>query len=151
MKVSRHALIVSLAILSLSSLAICPALHAQKTSFHDAPASAVKMKNPYAGKKGAAEAGAKTYASTCAMCHGEKGEGSGNIPSLVTGPTKSATVGELFWFITNGDINNGMPPWEILPEEKRWQIVMFLKSGMLGSAGASENSNSAPGAKKFPI
>jgi hypothetical protein len=37
----------------------------------------------------------------------------------------------LFSFITNGDLKRGMPAWSRLPDERRWQIVAFLKS--LGS------------------
>src|SRR5580704_9110515 len=89
------------------------ASQAQETSFHNAPASAKEMKNPYAGQQGASSKA--TYHLRCARCHGENGEGSGNIPALATGKAQSATDGELFWYITKGDVNNGMPSWQTLP------------------------------------
>jgi len=38
---------------------------------------------------------------------------------------QGASDGELFWYITKGDVNNGMPSWKA-PEKDRWQIVNFL-------------------------
>jgi glucose/arabinose dehydrogenase len=101
---------------------------AQNSTFHKAPASAKNLSNPFAGQPQAAEAGAKIFAQTCAKCHGENGHGTGNVPALAEGPTQSATDGELFWFITKGDINNGMPSWKSLPKPQRWQVVSFVKT-----------------------
>lgn len=101
---------------------------AQNSTFHNAPASAKNLSNPLAGQPQAAEAGAKLFAQTCAKCHGENGHGTGNVPSLAEGPAQSATDGELFWFITKGDINNGMPSWKSLPKSQRWQVVSFVKT-----------------------
>jgi glucose/arabinose dehydrogenase len=64
----------------------------------------------------------------CGSCHGIGGRGTGNIPALSQGATQSAPDGEVFWFITTGSVNNGMPAWGGLPEQKRWQIVTYLKS-----------------------
>ena len=47
---------------------------------------------------------------------------------LKSSSVKSAKPGELFWFITNGNLNNGMPSWSNLPKQQRWQIVTFLES-----------------------
>jgi mono/diheme cytochrome c family protein len=74
----------------------------------------------------------------CAACHGPNGQGSGNIPAVSMGPTQSAPDGEVFWFLTTGSISNGMPAWGSLSEEKRWQIVAFLKS--LKNSGAAVKS-----------
>ncbi len=46
--------------------------------------------------------------------------------------TQSASDGELFWYITKGDVENGMPSWETLSPQERWQIVSFLR--VLGSS-----------------
>jgi mono/diheme cytochrome c family protein len=119
-------------ILALSFIIIflIPA-NAQTSRFHNAPASADSMKNPYAGKADAIAAGAKLYAQKCVLCHGQRGERSGNIPPLSTGDTVTAKDGQIFWFITRGNVDNGMPSWAILPTEQRWQLVTFLKSGQL--------------------
>ncbi len=101
---------------------------ADDSSFHNAPASADKLKNPFDGQAQAAQEGAKHYAQNCSKCHGANGQGTGNIPPLKEGPAQSVSDGELFWFITKGDINNGMPSWKALPRAQRWQIVSFVKT-----------------------
>jgi glucose/arabinose dehydrogenase len=108
-------------------LAFSP-LQAQNQAFHNAPASAREQKNPYTGQPAAARAGRIAYAQNCGSCHGRNGGGTGNIPSLAKKTTQSATDGEIFWFITKGDVANGMPAWDRMPEPKRWQIVTYVKS-----------------------
>jgi mono/diheme cytochrome c family protein len=103
-------------------------LTAQDANFHNAPASSHQSKNPYAGQSAAAAAGSRLYATNCGSCHGAGGVGTGSIPALSEGPTQSATDGEVFWFITTGDANQGMPSWASLPARQRWQIVTYLKS-----------------------
>jgi mono/diheme cytochrome c family protein len=112
---------------------------AQDANFHNAPSSSAQQKNPYAGQQAAVAVGAKLYATSCAACHGPAGQGTGNIPAVSKGPTQSAPDGEVFWFITTGSISNGMPAWGSLSEEKRWQIVAFLKS-LKNSGGAGKTS-----------
>src|SRR5690348_4018061 len=109
---------------------------ARGQSFHGAPATAKQMKNPLAGQASAVQAGKTLYEQKCASCHGKTGKGSGNIPELDADPTKSATSGEVFWFITKGSIENGMPSLSSLPENQRWQIVSFVKSLSAGTGGA---------------
>ena len=116
----------------LSVALFCSFAFAQNSSFHQAPASAAEMKNPYAGSAAAASNGAKLYAMNCGSCHGPTGKGTGNVPPLTSKAVESAKDGEMFWYITKGDAANGMPAWAILPENKRWQIITFvrtLKSG----------------------
>src|SRR5277367_1821766 len=103
-------------------------LLAQDAHFHNAPASSNQLKNPYAGQPTAAATGARFYTTNCGSCHGIKGRGTGNVPPLSEGPTQSASDGEVFWFITTGAADNGMPAWGTLPERQRWQIVTYLKS-----------------------
>jgi glucose/arabinose dehydrogenase/cytochrome c5 len=117
--------IVSLAIFGVVAFS---SLQAQNQAFHDAPASAREQNNPYAGQPAAARAGRTAYAQNCGSCHGRNGGGTGNIPSLAKKTTQAATEGEIFWFITKGDVANGMPAWDKMPEAKRWQIVTFVKS-----------------------
>lgn len=124
--------------LVLAALCAIPSLSlAQDAHFHNAPSSTANEKNPLAGQHAAAVAGAKLYAANCASCHGATAQGSGNIPGLSQGPTQSAPDGELFWFITTGAVGNGMPAWGSLPEQERWQIVVYLKS-LKASANAKK-------------
>lgn len=109
--------------------------------FHDAPDSAQQMKNPYEGQAGAAQAGKALYTTNCGSCHGQTGKGTGNIPPLAEGKLDAVKPGEVFWFITRGDKNNGMPSWAQLPEKERWQIVSYVKS--MGSSSSAADS-SAP-------
>ena len=90
------------------------------------------MKDPYAGDAQAAAGGKKLYAQNCAQCHGNNLQGMGPAPTLVSNSVKHASAGELFWFITNGDLNRGMPGWAQLPKQQRWQIVTFLESRNAG-------------------
>ena len=107
--------------------------------FHNAPASAQAAKNPYAGQEEAAQAGKELYTRDCRSCHGQLGHGTGNVPSLVDGKLDSVTAGEVFWFITRGDKENGMPAWASLPAKQRWQIVTYVES--LGTSRAAQEAN----------
>lgn len=110
-------------------------------NFHNASDSAQKMKNPYDEQPAAIATGKQLYAHNCLSCHGRTGEGAGNVPSLVDGKLETATAGEVFWFITKGDKENGMPSWAKLPEKQRWEIVSYVKS--LGLAQNSKGVASA--------
>jgi len=125
-------------------------LFAADNPFHDAPASAKASKNPLAGKQAAIDAGKTIYARNCLSCHGKALKGTGNVPSLVDGKLKGVTQGEIFWFITKGDKDNGMPAWAFLSEEKRWQVVSYVEavaSGKLTTTGTSAAPAAADSSK----
>jgi mono/diheme cytochrome c family protein len=100
----------AVAVVSLVSalflVAVAPAVD---KNFHDAPDSAAAMKNPFAGQADAVDAGKTLYTRNCLACHGKVGKGTGNVPSLVDGKLKGVPEGEVFWFVTQGDKDNGMP------------------------------------------
>jgi cytochrome c553 len=99
----------SFAVYTVATLLFSLATRAQDPNFHNAPPSARELKNPSESLQiGTAQS---LYHRRCAECHGENGEGLGNIPALATGRAQSASEGELFWYITQGDANNGMPSW----------------------------------------
>jgi mono/diheme cytochrome c family protein len=108
--------------------AICLSASALAQSFHNTPASAAQMKNPYSGDGQASVGGKKLYSQNCAQCHGNELQGIGPAPTLMSVSMKNASAGDLFWFITNGDLSKGMPSWPNLTKQQRWQIVTFLKS-----------------------
>lgn len=114
-----------LALLILAFHFMNPVSQAQNANFHNAPASVKATKNPYQGQQ--PEAAKSVYQTRCGACHGPNGEGSGNIPALANGKAQGASDGELFWYITKGDLNNGMPAWDGLPEKERWQIINYLR------------------------
>jgi glucose/arabinose dehydrogenase/mono/diheme cytochrome c family protein len=139
----------TVAVAAASMLALLPLVHscAQSAPFHDAPAAAARMVNPYAHQPGAVPAGEHLYAAHCASCHGRNAEGSGNIPALAHTVVQSTADGALFWFITHGSVENGMPAWTTLPEPDRWHIVTYLKSLKTVPAGGSEPSSVAAAAR----
>ncbi len=100
---------------------------AQQPTFRNAPASSSAMKNPYAQSSAAADAGKKLYAHDCAQCHGKNLQGMGPAPALDSASVRNAKPGELFWFITTGKLESGMPGWGNLPKNQRWEIVSFLQ------------------------
>jgi mono/diheme cytochrome c family protein len=115
-------------------------LQAQDAQLDKAPAAAKSVKNPYSTEAGAAEAGSKVYAANCTKCHGVDAKGTGMVPSLLKAAPQSATDGTLFWFITQGDADDGMPPWARLPAKQRWEVVAFIKS--LGASQAKPATDS---------
>ena len=76
-------------------------------------------------------AGAKLYRAHCSGCHGTTAEGRERAPSLRTAAVSDRSDAALFAFLTDGDLKRGMPSWSRLPDERRWQIVAYLRS--LGS------------------
>ena len=114
-------------------------LHAQDSQFHNAPSSSMHLKNPYVGQATAVTTGSRLYAANCSSCHGTHGQGTGAMPALAQGPTQSASDGEVFWFITTGAVDKGMPSWSALSERQRWQIVSYVKS-LKSSPGARANA-----------
>lgn len=125
------------------AVSLCSSIGAQNGSFHDAPASVGQMTNPLAGQAAAVQAGQKLYAGSCANCHGAGGAGNGNVPALTDDPTQSASDGEIFWYITKGDLNNGMPSWASLPEQQRWQVITFVRTLRTGAMAPAPSSASA--------
>jgi glucose/arabinose dehydrogenase len=133
---------VGVVVISVPALFSLPA--AQDAKFHNAPDSAKDFKNPYQGQM---PADAKAlYQARCAICHGETGEGTGNIPSLAKGRTQSAADGEVLWYVTKGDIDSGMPSWQGLPQDERWKIVTYVKSLGGGNAAPTKAPTSSPSA-----
>jgi glucose/arabinose dehydrogenase len=142
LKASMRTVKHSPAIFAVTALVLVSWAKAQNTNFHNAPASAKQLRNPYEGEPAAA--GKPLYHLRCARCHGEHGEGSGNIPPLAEEQLKVVTSGELFWFITKGDVNNGMPSWATLPQRQRWLIVNYAKTLGLRQGEVARNKSAAP-------
>ena len=119
-RVSLGALIISF---FLAPSALSPLAQSQANSFHNAPASAREVKNPYVGQAQAVLNGKSVYATNCSACHGNTGQGAGNVPPLTQGTVQTSSDGEIFWYITHGDVNNGMPSWSQLPKPQRWRCA----------------------------
>jgi mono/diheme cytochrome c family protein len=92
------------------------------------PAQAAEKKNPLADRRQLAAGGKKLFTRICVECHGRSGEGvKHNAADLQLPVVQRQSDGALFWKITNGNPDRGMPSFSRLPELQRWQIVLHLR------------------------
>jgi mono/diheme cytochrome c family protein len=102
---------------------------ADTTHFEGVPVKEHARANPLSGKPEAAAVGASLFKSHCAECHQADANGDGKKkPSLRTPEVRSASDGDLEWFLRQGDLRHGMPSWSSLPQAQRWAIVSYLRS-----------------------
>jgi len=88
-------------------------------------------------------AGMSVYRERCAACHGAAGRGDGVARDRQHPPAdlRSSAMarrhaGEIFWLITHGLPQRGMPGFEReLPDKDRWDVINFIRA--LGAADAS--------------
>ena len=92
------------------------------------PADAAEKKNPLAEKPELAAGGKKLFMRNCVECHGHSGEGLKKAADLQLPVVQELSDGALYWKITNGNPDRGMPSFSRLPELQRWQIVLYLRS-----------------------
>ena len=99
------------------------------------PPQSAGKKNPTAPTQESIAAGQKTYAKTCAMCHGKTGDADGpavielNIhPAKLSDPQLATqSDGALFWKITTG--KKPMPAYgKRLSEADRWNLVNYVRT-----------------------
>ena len=92
---------------------------------------------------GDATAGKAVYELKCIGCHGEKGDGKGPAAELLMPKPRDFTSGiykirttankapsdqDLFRILTEGMPGTSMPPWAVLPEKDRWNLVAYIKA-----------------------
>jgi putative copper resistance protein D len=86
------------------------------------------------------------YAARCAECHGRHGRGDGaggaglpRLPAdLTAAHTAQHTAGDLFWWISHGIPQSGMPPFgTTLSTEERWDLVNVLRALAAGTQAAA--------------
>ena len=106
-----------------------------------APAALYEKPNPLVANRRNRRAGKELYEDIsnppCAACHGEKGDGRGQLADQFTPRPRNfacaATIdgipdGQLFWIIQNGSPGTAMPPFGYFDEEEIWQLVIYLRS-----------------------
>jgi mono/diheme cytochrome c family protein len=93
-----------------------------------APDEASARKNPLAEKPEAAAGGKKLFKRHCVECHGDSGQGMKKAADLQLAVVQAQSDGTLFWKITNGNADHGMPSFSGIPELQRWQIVLHLRA-----------------------
>lgn len=94
-----------------------------------APPEAAARPNPLASRPDTAAGGEKLFRRNCVECHGENGTGIAkkNSADLQLSVVQQQSDGALFWKITNGNADRGMPSFSRLPELQRWQLVLYLR------------------------
>lgn len=100
------------------------------------PEEEKNRKNPVPASPESVEIGKKLYPSQCGLCHGEKGDGKGDlavelkleVPDFTTAEwQKKRTDGELNYILTTG---HGRMPGQggRLQEAQKWHLVNFLRT-----------------------
>lgn len=112
--------------MALGTVALCAA---SSTRWEHVPAKEHGRSNPLAGRPEAVAAGALIYRDHCLSCHKADAMGDGRKkPALRSNRLRTATDGDIEWFLRQGDLGRGMPSWSNLPEAQRWQLVAYLRS-----------------------
>ena len=95
-----------------------------------APGDAEQKANPLAKRPQLAGGGRKLFMRNCVECHGEDARGleKKHSANLHLPAVQSQSDGALFWKITNGNQGRGMPSFSQIPEQQRWQIVLYLRT-----------------------
>lgn len=106
----------------------------------DPPAEFANMTNPFEGDQAAAQEGQALYASNCASCHGDSGNGDGPAAGSLNPPPANLhqTVDQTnaqyqYWVISQGGsaagLSSAMPAFQgALGEEDIWRIVTFIET-----------------------
>lgn len=95
------------------------------------------MTNPVPADEASLERGATLYAANCVSCHGDGGMGDGPAgsaldpaPAAVAHSSQMMADDYLFWRISEGGtpFNTSMPPWKVLDEQARWDMVNYMRA-----------------------
>jgi putative copper resistance protein D len=88
--------------------------------------------------------GMSIYRTHCASCHGPTGAGDGpamqerrrRLADLRSPPASRRHAGELYWLVSHGMPERGMPGFDgRLGESERWDVINFIRA--LGAAAGS--------------
>ena len=103
----------------------------------------IDKKNPVKPSPEGLAAARKIYGYDCAMCHGPKGDGKGDIVESMkltmhdwrdAASLEGKTDGEIFYIITKGK-GKMMGEGDRLPETMRWNMVNLVRSYSKKDAG----------------
>jgi putative copper resistance protein D len=100
------------------------------------PITARFARNPVPGTTASIDAGRATFETSCAICHGPRGQGDGPAAFTLNPRPVNLQVhvpqhaeGEIFYWISEGVAGTGMPAWkDKLTDEQRWQVVRYLEA-----------------------
>jgi putative copper resistance protein D len=90
-------------------------------------------RSPLSYTAGSIAEGMALYETHCTSCHGSptaRHEGPrGRIVDLLAPGTARRSAGDLFWLITHGQPDRGMPEFRsLLGEPQRWHVINFLRA-----------------------
>jgi putative copper export protein/peroxiredoxin/mono/diheme cytochrome c family protein len=88
---------------------------------------------PLSYTAGSIAEGMTVYQAHCAFCHGtpaaDREVPRGSTVDLLALTTARRSAGDLFWLITHGRPDRGMPEFEtLLGEAQRWHVINFLRA-----------------------
>ncbi|HEY6303281.1 MAG TPA: cytochrome c [Terriglobales bacterium] len=100
------------------------------------PPEAAAKNNPVKPTAESLAKGKKMYGIDCAMCHGDKGDGKGdmgpdfkNIPDFTNPDTlKNRSDGELFYITRNGKGADMPPEDNRAKDDDVWNMVSYIRS-----------------------
>ena len=84
--------------------------------------------NPFGRDPAAIQAGDLIFHERCAVCHGQKAQGSMAANLVRTRSVRRGSQAALFTLIRNGIPGTDMPPQPDLPDNGIWQIISYLRS-----------------------
>jgi mono/diheme cytochrome c family protein len=99
------------------------------------PPSEKARKNPLPNTPEVVESGRGLYTSQCAMCHGVKGDGKGDlvqrlklaVPDLTDpGLQRKRTDGDWFYILSKGHAD--MPPENRLEDNAKWEMISYIRT-----------------------
>jgi mono/diheme cytochrome c family protein len=106
--------------------------------------------NPVAADARSLDMGHKYYQINCAVCHGDRGMGDGPAVrygmvgiNIVGDMTRARSDGYLWGLIRNG--RGLMPSYARIEEERRWDVVNYLRALQSGVQGLAVGPIAVPG------
>ncbi len=113
---------------SAAALLLAQNVNYQQDAKWRAPDEAAAKRNPLVERPELAAGGGKLFKRHCVECHGDSGQGLKKAADLQLPTVQDQSDGTLYWKVTNGNPDHGMPSFSGVPELQRWQIVMYLRT-----------------------
>lgn len=115
---------------ALGTIGYCQNPEYQQDPNWQAPPEAASRLNPLATRPETSAGGQKLFRRNCVECHGADGSGISkkHAADLQLASVQKQSDGTLFWKITNGNPDRGMPSFSKLPELQRWQLILYLRT-----------------------
>lgn len=108
-----------------------------RMALHASYAGSLNLQSPVPLNSDSLTAGAQTFKTHCAGCHGVPGKPSGFAKAIFPHPPQLFEPGDMvtgdpdgkiYWIVTNGIRMTAMPEFKTeLTDTERWQLVLMLK------------------------